>query len=330
VDDDRKLTDDEVLSEKNMAAAEGHRRDNANSKSSHSRHVGLMSLTRYFAPVVTAPKPSDIAGLCHACAALDIDAVTHFLFTIKPVPVNVANHVGTTPLLAAIAAACAPLRPKSHLAMIKLLLDAGADANMGTSRPGTQPTSPLTAAVALSLVDVVRLLIKANANIDAPPPAASGVSSRKTHQTRGVGIGTGMAPIHVAVFADRQACLEILLQQGAEVNMTFMASQPVCPVPPMPTSPSSPTGSFRSKTMSGSGSGGMKPSVQFIKGVTALHLAHSSVKCAEILVRYGAAVDVRDSQGRTALHWAVGAGSLEVVRVLVGGGADGDAADDGE
>jgi len=66
----------------------------------------------------------------------------------------------------------------------------------------------------------------------------------------------------------------------------------------------------------------------FIHGVTALHLAHNSKKCTEVLLRYGTTLDSRDSQGRTPLHWAVAAGNLDVVKALVAAGADGDVSDE--
>ncbi|KAK0617758.1 ankyrin repeat-containing domain protein [Immersiella caudata] len=317
----RKPTEDELDCSKISALAQARRRDTTTSNQVHPRHVGLLSLSRYFAPAPPTPKPSDIAALCQTCADLDIDAISHYLFALK-IPINTANHVGTTPLLAAIAAKCAPLRPKSHLALVELLLESGADANMGVFRPGTQPTNPLSAAVALGLTEVVRLLIRLGANIDTslPAPSTHG-SSRRGHSSPGRNVG--MAPLHVAVFADRADCLEVLLQHGAKSDITFVAAQSVCPVLPASTPPTSPSDIRRPKVhaIRAAKSG-------FVQQVTALHLAHNRKKCTDVLLRYGAAVGTRDGQGRTPLHWAVAAGNLDVVSAIVAAGADGDVSDD--
>jgi ankyrin repeat protein len=56
--------------------------------------------------------------------------------------------------------------------------------------------------------------------------------------------------------------------------------------------------------------------------VSALHLAHGSHTCTRLLLEGGAKVDMRDGSGRTPLHWAAEAGNFDVVRLLVGAGAD--------
>ena len=50
--------------------------------------------------------------------------------------------------------------------------------------------------------------------------------------------------------------------------------------------------------------------------------AIGNAKCVEVLLAKGAAVDTRDNQGHTALHFACTGGSADVVKVLLKGGAD--------
>ncbi|KAK4447179.1 ankyrin repeat-containing domain protein [Podospora aff. communis PSN243] len=328
--DHQKPTEDELLCTKISHVARSHPQKSRPSKPApvlhrDVRHAGFISLSRYFAPALSTPKPkaSDVAALVQACADLDVDAIVHYLFTLD-IPINSANHVGTTPLLAAISAKTAPSRPKSHLALIDFLLEAGADPDMGVYRPGAQPTNPICAAVALGLTDVVRLLIRDKADINKPLPAALPVTGSSLKKTRHEGHtrNAGMAPVHIAVFADRPECLEVLLQHGAKADVTFAAPQSTCPVFTVTTPPTSPSGISRPKFHA-------RQTCQpiLIKGVTALHLAHGSRRCTEVLLRYRAAVDSRDCQGRTPLHWAVAGGNVQVVEILVAGGADGDASD---
>ena len=136
--------------------------------------------------------------------------------------------------------------------------------------------------------------------------------------------------------------LDILIQQGADVNSTFSASWAVCPILPPGSSqrhgisniPASPTGSCSSRSsmsrlsMSRPKRTSHDSRTVSIRGVSGLHLAHTSSRCAERLIRHGAALHSRDDRGRTPLHWAVGAGSVEVVKLLIGAGADGDVTDD--
>jgi ankyrin repeat protein len=62
--------------------------------------------------------------------------------------------------------------------------------------------------------------------------------------------------------------------------------------------------------------------------VSALHLAHNNHACAQVLLECGANVGARDGYGRTPLYWAAEAGNADVVRLLIGAGADMNAASD--
>ncbi|MGD8841068.1 MAG: ankyrin repeat domain-containing protein, partial [Gammaproteobacteria bacterium] len=60
------------------------------------------------------------------------------------------------------------------------------------------------------------------------------------------------------------------------------------------------------------------------RGTTALHLAafrgHREV--IDVLLTYGAGVDVADENGETPLFWAIGSGETEAIIRLVNAGAD--------
>jgi hypothetical protein len=62
--------------------------------------------------------------------------------------------------------------------------------------------------------------------------------------------------------------------------------------------------------------------------VSALHLAHGSVPCTGVLLEFGANIGAKDGHGRTPLHWAATGGHADVVRMLIGAGADVNAASD--
>ena len=307
--DDAHYAADENLSSRVEAASGSRARLEADLsvqlKSAYAQRTsGIVSMIRFFAP---APVPSteDIALLCLGCSTLDIGLVTRCLSN-RNIPINSQNHIGTTPLMAAISAPKAAVLPKSHLAMIKFLLNSGADPNASTKpagRLGIQPNTALTTACSLNLPSVVRLLLERGANANAPLPGI-GTKAGKQRPRRA---SIRMAPIHVAVFADRPDCLDVLLQAGsADVNASFTAASPIY------TGPSETTGA--------------------VEGVRALHLAYRSSACVSILLRHGADAAARDGRGKTPLDWAVGGeGSGDASALLVAAGVDGAAVDiDGE
>ena len=259
------------------------------------RTSGIASMVRFFAPS-PVPSPEDIALLCLGCSTLDIGLVTRCLSGCN-VPINSQNHIGTTPLMAAISAPKSAVLPKSHLAMIKFLLNSGADPNASTKpagRLGIQPNTALTTACSLNLPSVVRLLLERGANANAPLPGL-GAKAGKQRPCRA---SIRMAPVHVAVFADRPDCLDVLLRAGsADVNASFTAASPIY------TGPSETTGA--------------------VKGVTALHLAYRSSVCAAILLRHGADAAARDGRGKTPLDWAVGGeGTEDAAALLMAAGTE--------
>jgi len=59
-------------------------------------------------------------------------------------------------------------------------------------------------------------------------------------------------------------------------------------------------------------------------GNTGLHWAASYglTEMAELLIGYGADVNLKNKDGNTPLHWAAGQGKLEIVKILIASGAD--------
>ncbi|KAK3361528.1 ankyrin repeat-containing domain protein [Lasiosphaeria ovina] len=246
-------------------------------------------MSRIFASIPT-PSVTAVADLCAACSELDITRILRYL-SEEEIPVNIHNSVGTTPLMAAVRAADPHLRPTAHLALITLLLDLGANPNATTGEhtpSGSTPTSVLTAASALDLPEVVKLLLDRGAAVDAPLPAVlrSRLGSR------------GLRALHVATLADKPESVEILLSYGD-------ANQP----------------HRRRRDPSDDGD-------HWTTGITALHLAHDSAACTATLLRHGANPLARDGYGRTPLHWAVEAGNADVVELLLDAGTSADARDE--
>ncbi|KAK0742590.1 ankyrin repeat-containing domain protein [Schizothecium vesticola] len=318
-----------------------------NSKELRRRPSSIASFARLFSSATpTSPinGTSKSAELCQACSDLDPDLMARLLFEDRT-PVNATNPSdGTTPLLAAISSPKARSYPSSHLAIITLLLDRGADPNavaMSTDMPASQ-TTPLIAACTINAPEVVKLLLTRGAAVDAPPPSPTKLGFRSR----------GMTALHTAAAANHPDCVDILLAHGgANVATAFDYVKPIAW--PNHTQPKSDSGSLsrRSSISSISNSSirsglllrvptAKRPlattassaasirSVKMaddrnltpVKGVTPLYLASGSYACTGLLLRHTAPANVRDSQGRTPLHWATEAGDADVVSLLLDAG----------
>ncbi|KAK1835693.1 ankyrin repeat-containing domain protein [Podospora conica] len=284
----------------------------ANSKEPRRRPSGMASFARLFSTTTPALPVNDTtksAELCQACSDLDSAVVARLLFE-DGTPINAANPSdGITPLLAAIHSPKADSYPSSHLAIIRLLLDRGADPNAVITPTNVQSsqTTPLIAACTINAPEVVRLLLTRGAAADAPLPSPTpklGFRSRS------------MTALHAAVAANHPDCVDILLAHGGANAATAFDYRPL-------GATASSAASIRSVQMTDDRT--LTP----VKGVTALHLASGSYACTGLLLRHAAPTNVRDSQGRTPLHWAVEAGDADIVSLLLdAGGAEVDTRDD--
>ncbi|KAK3291145.1 ankyrin repeat-containing domain protein [Chaetomium fimeti] len=299
--------------------------------SSSSTLQVLSTLARLFLPSSppTTPSLPLQADLCIGCADLDIDKVARYLIpgaasdeARNTLPVNAPNHLGVTPLMAAVRAPRGSVWPAARLEMVRFLVEAcGADVHaVRVDRVTGVGESVLSMACAGGAVGVVRYLLGRGVDVDERLPCGRGIGSLK-----GVVVGKGRTALHVAVAAGRAECVEVLVREGrADVDVVFDAAE-------------------GERDAGKGGEGGLKglrvkarsvsrESLGRGKGpkhpVTALHLAHNNYACAQVLLQCGANISVRDGHGRTPLYWAAEAGKADVVRLLVGAGADMNAASD--
>ncbi|KAK3693142.1 ankyrin repeat-containing domain protein [Podospora appendiculata] len=360
--DDKQKAEDDALALRILETLETHRmKIKENLQSQRRQKQSTNVIARFFAstppppPTAPAANSSKVLDLCFGCSSLDIDKVSRYLLH-EGLSANARNHVGTTPLMAALRAMSPEQRPKSHLAMLTFLLGCGADPN-ATMDIGTNPTTNTTddggkmsivaAAVSLNLPDAIVLLLRRGAAVDAP---LNDVPMFRF-------IGKRMTALHVAAFADRPECMELLLQHGsANVAATFDLVENPEPVLPAPkaaprtnrhsqppnlnqktsssrnANPASKTSTSRTSRTPTPNLKPSKPSAdttpskkdiqpRVTKNVTALHLAETSPSSARILLRHGASPLARDSRGQTPLHWAARSGDAAVVQQLLDAGA---------
>jgi ankyrin repeat protein len=253
-------------------------------------------------------------------ANLDIDKVARYLvLDCPPLPVNAPNHLGITPLMAAVRSPAARVRPQAHLEMVRFLVECcGADVDgVRVDRVTGLGESVLSVACGMGAVEVVRLLVESGVDADRRLPAGAGIGKAG----HGVVLGRGQTALHVAVLADRAACVEVLVHQGkADANAVFDAA-----------------GVEEGAVVEGGLKGLRRRTGSVSRNrsdrnprhpVSALHLAHGSVPCTGVLLEFGANIGAKDGHGRTPLHWAATGGHADVVRMLIGAGADVNAASD--
>lgn len=175
-----------------------------------------------------------------------------------------------------------------HLAISRLLLEAGANVNAG----GRKGKTPLGEAAQIGAADLVQLLIEYGANVDLAPHEFQDspliVASAKNHievvrillaagaDSRAQQIG-GWSPLHYALLNKNEDMATLILGRDPDINASTTA--------------------------------GLRP----------LHLAALAgfVDICARLLDLGARTEARDSGGLTALRVAVQAGQFETVKLLV-------------
>ncbi|KAH6640183.1 ankyrin repeat-containing domain protein [Chaetomium tenue] len=311
------------------------------------------TLARFFTPHNHLPTPSIPlqADLCIGAADLDIDKVARYLLphtttttTTENNPpssslnfnvnVNSPNHLNLTPLMSAIRSPLGPTRPRARLEMVRFLVEAcGADVHaVRVDRVTGVGESVLSMACAAAGgageeggVGVVRYLVGRGVVVDGRLPVGRGIGGGG-----GGSGGKGRTALHVAVAAGRAEVVRVLVREGgADVDGVFEAAETV-----------EREGKGSSRGLEGGLKGLRVKTRKSVSGetlrkekgpkhpVSALHLAYNNYACAQVLLESGANVGARDGYGRTPLYWAAEAGQADVVRLLVGAGADINAASD--
>ncbi|KAK4153831.1 Serine/threonine-protein phosphatase 6 regulatory ankyrin repeat subunit C [Chaetomidium leptoderma] len=297
----------------------------------------LSTLTRLFSPPPSPPSLPLQADLCIGCADLDIDKVARYLLPLPPppppavghdinddgsqsrrraprpppppLPVNLPNHLGMTPLMAAVRSPAAGVaRPRAQLEMVRFLVEGcGADVEaVRVDRVTGQGESVLSMACVAGAVEVVRYLVGKGVVVDRRLPFGAGMG-------KGVVVGRGQTALHVAVLAGRAESVEVLVGEGkADVNAVFDAADSEDAA--VERGVKGLRGRARSVSRGGREKRPRHP-------VSPLHLAHGSYACSRVLLECGANVDAKDGYGRTPLRWAAEAGHADVVRLLMSAGA---------
>ena len=285
--------------------------------------------------------------------------------------INVRDSFGSTPLHRAIS--------QNQKGMAELLIAKGADINARAAQGGG---TPLHRAVADNRIECLELLLTSGAKIDAKDddgytPLHRAVADNRIEclellLTSGAKIDAkdddGYTPLHRAVagfpYSKNRPIVELLISKGSDINAINNAGYT-----PLQTSieycggieecskkemfdlliarganieaGSSGMSALQialvnnRKNMAdvliakGAGGAGSDVNLRDRDGKTALHKAAdwNNVEAARELIGKGADVNARDNSGSTPLHVAANAGGLEVAEILIANGADINAVD---
>ena len=181
---------------------------------------------------------------------------------------------------------------KGHLELVKLLLTAGADANIGESYGQTA----LHKAASIENLEIVKLLLTAGADVNL-----------QEHY--------GQTALHVAVPQGNLEIIEVLLTAGADVNIRDHDGE---------TAFHRAVSKRHLEIVKVLLIAGADVIMRNHRGETALHQAVSKkhLEIVKLLLTAGADVNIRDHHGETALHRAVSIENLEIVKLLLTAGVD--------
>ena len=247
--------------------------------------------------------------------------------------INVRDSFGSTPLHRAIS--------QNQKGMAELLIAKGADVNARAAQGGG---TPLHRAVADNRIECLELLLTSGAKIDAKDDdgytplhrAVAGFPYSKNRPivelliSKGSDINAinnaGYTPLQTSIEycggieeCSKKEMFDLLIARGAniEAGSSGMSALQIALV-------------NNRKNMAdvliakGAGGAGSDVNLRDRDGKTALHKAAdwNNVDAARELIGKGADVNARDNSGSTPLHIAANAGGLEVAEILIANGAD--------
>lgn len=205
--------------------------------------------------------------------------------------VNARDNSGNVPLHGAILHSCYPdyddanydeSKYLKHFEIAKLLIDKGADVNVIRGRDGY---TPLHIAILFSRIEIIRLLIERGADVNA-----------KTNN--------GSIPLHSAVQLKNIELTTLLIQAGADIEARDNGGY----------SPLHNAIRYGLWDQEGNIPVGLADPVH---PDFELH-QYQYIGLIKLLMQKGAKINAQDNEGNTPLHWAVGYGLTEMVKLLIG------------
>ena len=223
-------------------------------------------------------------GLHFAALQGNIDVVRNYPYL--EAKMNSIRNLGMTPLH------CAALGNQREIA--EIFLDLGADINFNTQACET----PLHQAVNGKSTQVIELLIERGADINI--------------------IGLIITPLQLAIKNDDLKIAELLIAKGADVNA--ISHDLISPLHILARNKNAKVKLAELLIANGADVNACADK----NWGTPLHFAalNDNLAVARVLLRHGANVDSKKSDGETALHCVAWHGNLDFARLLIGYGAD--------
>ena len=230
-------------------------------------------------------------------------------------------ETGVTALLSAVRS--------NKLAVVRTLLQQGANVNLQIKAKGRLVPSPLHFAAGNGFVEVAKVLLEYKADLESwngrketPLLSAGRYSKTETLEQlleAGADIEAKVGPFNTlltkTVSAKNFGLAQLLIDKGARLEIRGTKKETL--LHHAAAQDDTEGVDFLLKNHSDAGA-------QDIKGMTPLMLAAEcdGVTSMGILLAYGAPIDTQDRMGQTALHFAAGSGSTEATSLLLDSGAE--------